>query len=243
MQENESNTMRVLRSPTLRWVFLLLTLGLSIVAILSAITGKFEPAGQISSIASALATILLVALTAQYAALTRELVKENQEAREQRKEERQREREREIRKLRRSLYQEIGKIGNIEDWSQEYEVGNSLLGFPAPQTVYKTNAGDIGLLTEEEIDYIVEYYSRLDMVQDLLRVQKQVDTVVGMDFLTEMTARMEGLVNRFLHKISFGYLGSIHSQKRKQIIQNQLKQLAKAQDSALSAIEDNLEEN
>lgn len=236
----EPPTMWILESGYFRWTFMLLTLGLSAVAIFAASTGLFESAGQIAGVASALATILLVSLTAQYASLTQELVEETRRSRKKELEERELERQREVSSLRNALYKEIEKVEYFEDLAENYEVHRSIDRFPAPSIIYETNGGKIGLLTEDEIDFIIEYYTRLNRVEELMELQAKLDTTIGMNPFTELYRRTEAMINIVLREISFGRFGNTGVDNRKERIGDELSKLAVSQKNALEKLEANM---
>lgn len=233
---------RSLNSEVFRYTIFLLTLSMAATAIIAAIFGVFRISGQLASLAAALATILLVSLTAQYAEQTQKLVEESKRDREQRKKERQQDREREVDSLRRALLEEIGKIEYFEDLIDDYHPGVSLFGIAAPSTIYESNAADIGLLTDREIDNVVEYYTRLERVSEAMEAQKQVDTTFGMGPIEELWARWERLPEVVLHRLSRGYLGSNVAETRTKDIQDRFRKLSEAQKRAIEALEENLED-
>lgn len=236
----ETWSKRVLQSWTLRWTLLLLTVGLSANAVLAAIGGGFQAAGQLSSIVAALATVLLVSLTSQYAEQTERLVQENQNDRQFRKDERELDRQRELDSLRRALYEEIGEVAYFEALAEKYEIGTSAVGVATSSTIYESNAAKIGLLTDEEIDYVVEYYTRLDRVTELMEFQREMDTTVGKGPVETWFRATESLQRAVLRKLTLGYFGSAPSRNRKEMVKDQIDGLSRAQDAALEAIEENL---
>jgi len=203
--------------------------------------GLFQTGSQLAALASAFATILLVSLTAQYAMLTQQLVEESEKSRIQRKKELENDREREVRMLRRSLHEEIGKIENLEEYAKEYQVGKSVAKLSAPTTIYQTNSGEIGLLSDDEINYIVEYYTQLEHVNEMLRLQRKMDTTFEMDVFTEHIERGKAFIDYVLRQISFGYFGKRKANDRESYIRHQIEKLADAQNAALSSIEENIE--
>lgn len=76
---------KLLHSRYLRGILLVVTLAISVNAIIAMASGIFEEAGQLAAVASAFATILLASLTAQYAQMTQRLAKEAESDREQKK--------------------------------------------------------------------------------------------------------------------------------------------------------------
>lgn len=237
----ESLNELILHSSLLRWILILLTLGLSMVAVDSAIDGLYDEAGQIAAMASVFATILLVSLTSQYAAQTRELVEESKQAREQEQQSREHDRQREVDTLRRGLLNEISSIENIDQFSDQYEVSHSIYEFGAPTTIYEQNADKIGLLTENEIEHVIEYYGRLNKIKKLIDVQRKVDTTVGMDYITEILKRCEALFDFVLWKVSFGRFGQRNSKIRERHIKEKIGELADVQREAIDSLEEELD--
>lgn len=56
------------------------------------------------------------------------------------------ENKREVHALRRALYEEIYKIQYFESLTENYSVGNSVLGIATPNKIYELNTSKIGLL-------------------------------------------------------------------------------------------------
>lgn len=233
--------MLFLQSWWLRWFLIISTLGFSLAAILLTLDGRSEPAGQIASAAAAFATILLVSLTASYAAQTRELVDENRQYRKQEKKEREKDRRRNLDSLRRGLYQEIRQVQYYEKLAEEYNISQSISGFVTPTTVYEMNAGDIGYLTDEEIDNIVEFYTRIEQVEELMEVQETLDTTVGMHPVKVWFRIIDVQGNMLLRKLTFGLVGSQGPKDREELIRKEIEKLHGAQQDALSALSENLE--
>lgn len=232
--------MRVLQSSSLRWLFLSLTLVISIVAIAASVTGQFTSAGQLASVASAFATILLVTLTAQYAKQTQQLVDESRKTREYQLKEQKFERDRELDSLRRALYAEINEVKNIDEFAESYDVSKSPIGLPVPSTIYETNAAKVGLLTDNEVECVVEYYSRVEAIQEYMELQERIDTSLDMDAMTEFFKRMNALFERALHTLSLGRVGSRGTQQRSEVISQRLQALSQSQEAALDSLEEQL---
>lgn len=234
---------KLLHSRYLRGILLVVTLAISVNAIIAMASGIFEEAGQLAAVASAFATILLASLTAQYAQMTQRLAKEAESDREQRKEFRREEQRREIRSLRRGLHEEIGKVGNYDKYVDRYETGMSIFPIPAPNTVYESNANNIGLLEDEEVDLIVEYYTRLDHIQSELETQRQLDTTYEMGLAREFYERYESVFDYVVRKLTRGRYGQRTSKNREERIQRLFDDLVTAQSAALEEIEINMNSN
>ncbi|WP_415381478.1 hypothetical protein [Halosimplex sp. TS25] len=175
--------------------------------------------------------------------MTQLLVQENKETRKQAQREREKDREREVMALRKSLREEIRKIEGIDELAESYGAGTSAFGLPVSTKVYETNAGKLGLLSDEEIDAIVEYYARVETIQDLMELQARADTSLYKDAVKEYFDSFDTLFNFVLRRVSFGYLGDNKMREREQLISEQLQELHEAQNSAVTAIENHLEES
>lgn len=232
---------KLLHSRWVRGLLLTITLGISVGAIVATLAGIFEQAGQLAAVASAFATILLVSLTAQYAQMTQRLAEEAESDRKQRREFRQEQQRREIMALRRGLHEEIGKVRTYEDYVEKYETGLSIFQIPAPNTVYEQNADRIGLLDDEEMDLIVEYYTRLDQIQTEIETQRQLDTPFEMGLARELYENYEALFDLVIRKLTNGRYGQRTSKNREERIRRLFDSLVTAQTAALDEIESNLE--
>ncbi|WP_424015499.1 hypothetical protein ACOZ35_05855 [Halorubrum xinjiangense] len=168
------------------------------------------------------------------------MVEETKADREMRKEEREKEYEREVQSLRRGLKEEIGKVRYYEDLAENYQVGVSVEGITAPSTIYESNADMIGLLSDEEVDLIVEYYTRLEQVENSLETQRELDTTAEMDFLTEYFENIGALLDRVIRLVTLGRFGNRASKQREKRIRESFEDLSRAQQDAIDAIEDNL---
>lgn len=233
-----------------RWIigFVVFTLVGALLAslfwgVIAFIMGDIERATSYASFTSGLSTVLLVLLTGWYALHTRSMVDETRRSREEDQRENERRRRCELDSLRRALYEEISKIEGLTEYADDYQVASSLGGFPAPTTIYRRNAGKIGLLTDEETDAIVEYYARVEIIQNYMELQRELDTTVGMDAVTEYFRRTQVLVDFFLRKLSLGRLGKKGASQRTEYIRDQIRELAGVQEEALEAIEKYLDES
>lgn len=167
----------IIASGIFRWSFLVLTFAFSVASVVAIRLGAYDIGGNSAAVASAFATILLVSLTAQYATQTQKLVEENRQSREQRRESRQKEQRKELMALRRSLYSEIEKIGDLGETAEEEHYRNQpITSTIFPTTIYEQNADKIGLLEEEERNAVIAYYTyiqHLDYIDDERRRAKQ----------------------------------------------------------------------
>ncbi|SDL08392.1 hypothetical protein [Natronorubrum texcoconense] len=152
---------------------IILIFGFSIPAILATLTGAFEEAYQISTVVSSIATVVLVYVTFRYVRHTDQLVEETQQARLEEQQRQQEQRKRELTALRRGLLHEI-QAGDDLEFFDENGVGNgNAVRRPAPTTIYEQNTDRIGLLTRQEIDAIVNYYTLLQKFEDELYLRNE----------------------------------------------------------------------
>lgn len=205
--------------------------------------GNLDRASSYTTFTSGLATVLLVGLTGWYAVQTRRMVTETRQSREQEQEEYERRRRREITSLRRALYEEIRAIRGLDEFADEYEPSKSVAGFQVPTAVYRANAQKLGLLSEEEADLVVEYYSRVEFVQERMRLQRELDTTVDMDAVTEIHERMQALLRSLIRTVTFGYYGERGAKKRAEQVRKLIRELDHVQEEATTALERNLDDS
>lgn len=217
-------TMKGLQSNTFRWTFFLLTVFTSVFALLSLRNGQFQLGSQIGSIASAFATILLVSLTAQYASQTQQLVDENEKMRIQTQNQRREEQRRKVDALRRALHEEIGKVSRIREWA-ENNSDQRLDSTPFPTDIYKHNTDKIGLLTPEEVDHIVAYYTFIDHIEYITETKEYSASNGDSGVLGKLGKGNGGNEDAFI-----------------ELLTDRIDDLADAQEKALESIEDQLEE-
>lgn len=172
--------------------------------------GNSAATSHYASLVTASATIVLVGVTLSYASISNQIANEHRKDRQQRKGHRENAAE----GLRRALRDEIMSDSNYDeavDWS--------LLEIITVESwkndrVYMQNATRMHLLTESEIEEIIDFYTK----------QKSVDIICGSyestDDLPENPEKR----------------GRLH-----QRIRNKLKQLDEAQEDAISEIEQHLD--
>jgi uncharacterized membrane protein len=239
--DDRSLPIKILLSSHLRWALFSLSAMLALVAVISLVRGFFDKGGQLAGVAAAFATLLLVSLTAQYAEQTQQLVEENRKTRIESIEQRRKRRTRELKALRRALKEEIQKV-QFDDLAEDYAISMSINPVFASSTVYEENAAKIGLLTDEEVDYIVEYYTRLDLVEGLMNVQRQLDTTADMGYFEELFRRSEAIVKYIVRIVSFGHLQKDWPNRREETIREEIQKLSESQDAAVEAIHEQLED-
>lgn len=131
--------------------------------------GDLDALGQISNFLSALVSIALVLVTMSYVYMTASLVDETREAREQNERLEEERREREKTALRRALLTEM------EEMHAFREMEPDILPIPPipdifPTTVYEANSDSVGLLTDEEAEAVIRFYTNLMWFKGELRV-------------------------------------------------------------------------
>lgn len=211
----------------------LLALSISIAYLISSVlTQELQRAGLWASIVSGLATVGLVVVTGFYVVYTRNLVGISEKARREELEHRNEQRERSLDSLRRALLQEIRAMENLHELSRNYEPGFSAFRQLVPSTVYEANAADIGRLTSNEIEAVVDYYTVASMVNDLLALQRDRDTKIGM-----------GIFEEVYRAISFNWFFDRNSRKaRTESTAERIGDLAEAQSDAIRELEHNLDQ-
>lgn len=216
----------------------------SIVQVASALMdGDANRASAYGGVLSGLGTIVLFLLTAWYTAETRRMASETEKTRKQEKKSRKRKQEEELNSLRRALLNEIGKIQYFDDLAESYGVGTSALSFVAPTVVYEENAEKIGQLTEKEVDAVVEFYTRVYQIEDLLKLQKEHDLPVGKDAITRYFLSFNLWMEEILRKVTFGKITPTSRDKRTESVKERLRKLDKVQATAIQELENSLEDN
>lgn len=122
--------------------------------------GETNQASDIASITSALATVLLAALTAVYVV---SLKTRNRMIKQHRKDEL----ERKLDSLRKGLLYEIRSLSESRIKNMEYDDTKYVENF-APTSIYERNAEQIGMLTDEEVEAVTEYYQLLSEFEEYL---------------------------------------------------------------------------
>lgn len=139
-----------------------------------------------ASIVAGLATVGLVIVTIGYVAYTRRLVEVTEQSRREERVHREKMAERDINSLRKSILKEIQAMEGLHQLARNYSPGVSVYQELIPSEVYEANSSDIGLLTDDELEAIIEYYTLASIVNDLLAVQRRHDTEYGRDFFENL---------------------------------------------------------
>jgi len=213
--------------------------GVAVATVIVLLIGSFSQAANLATVASALSTLLLVVITGQYAVLTRRLVDENQRESRQRRERWETERTTKRRSLRKALLGEIQTVQYLDQLAEEYHPGRSLSGFIAPTIVYEANADQLGHLTPEEADAVVEFYTRVYQLEDSLRVQRELDTPYKKDAVMRYYKTFQRYLDEILRKGTFGRITPNH-QERTERVRRMIKELDEARERAASELESEL---
>lgn len=196
----------------------------------SVISRQIGTAGSWAAIVSGLATVGLVVVTGLYVVYTRNLVGVMEETQREEREFRVEKQQRDLDSLRRALLQEILSIEDLHEISRSYAPGYSAYRELVPSTVYQANASEIGLLKQDEVEAVVDYYSLASMVNDLLALQRELDTPIGW-----------GIFEQVYRTISLNWLAERKDRKvRTETTAEKIGELAEAQAEAAGQLEDNL---
>lgn len=116
------------------------------------------------------ATLLLVGLTGLYARETRDM----RLAEDERTKDARRQRTYNIRK---AFKAEIGAIDNLDSYTDDYEPHQiARMRRVVPTALYKNSSEQLGMLTEDEVDHIIDYYGIAQMVEDFAYAHRMGDT-------------------------------------------------------------------
>lgn len=211
---------------------IIILLSFLILTIQKVIVGELDAAGVYAGISVGIATILLVMVAGWYAAETRRLVFQTEQARIEEKEFRQNKRVRDIHKIRVALLQEIRAVEGLHRLARDYEPAVSMYTQIIPSKVFESNAGELGALSQKEIEAIIDYYTLGEMVEDHLAMQRKMDTAINQSVFEVLwrAISFEGLIFRK------------ERQARTNMTAEKIKDLADAQQEAVDRIEENLEE-
>lgn len=242
--DNESIRKAIIRAAPTAIILIAFPIIYSLIKVTSAVlAGNLSKATAFGGVLSGLGTIGLFILTAWYAAETRRMASETEKSRKQERERRKQEEEKELNSLRRALLNEINKIRYFDELAENYGVGTSSLSFVAPTVVYEENAGKVGLLTEKEVDAIVEFYTRVYQIEDLLEFQKEHDSPVGKDAVSRYFLTTMIWMEETLRKVTFGIVSPDNRDKRTKAIKKRLRKLDVVQEKAIQELESALEKN
>lgn len=156
-------------------IALVFTLGLAVSNGISALlSGEIATASNYASFASGLATMVLVGITGWYTYVTRQLVHESRRTRIQEQKRAEQQQKEELKSLRKSFLHEIKtaeEINEVKDRGKPVTIFRNV----APVQVYANNADKIGMLTEQEIKHITEYYGNIHYLKDLFFAVREGD--------------------------------------------------------------------
>lgn len=186
-----------------------------------------------------LGIIGLILLTASYTFHTRRMANQQWETHKEEIEYRRAQREMEVNAPRRALKEEIAKIQYLDDLAEQYKPGHSTLVPLVPRTVYEANASHLGLLTEREVDLVVEFYTRVEDVEKYMKFQKEFDLSPPSNVLSYMEDLGEGIWNGILKIVTLG--SHTHGyEHRIETVREKLENLAETQKKAVSELEENI---
>ncbi|NUC72517.1 hypothetical protein HTZ84_09385 [Haloterrigena sp. SYSU A558-1] len=135
--------------------------------------GKVNSASDYASFASGLATVILVVITGFYAVQTKKQANSAERAREQRNYQQKMDRFRKKQSLRKAIKEEIDRTANIDgDGSEDLIAG---MRHPVPRNIYNENTDSIGLLSDEEVEAIVEYYNVASTIEEISHMHRNTD--------------------------------------------------------------------
>jgi hypothetical protein len=192
-------------------------------------------AESLASIVSGISSLLLIGLTGWYVVETRKMVGETRQARIDDQQARQREKQEKKENLRIALYEEIGKIQYIDDLQENYSIGYSAIDFLVPRTVYEANSDELGRLSAEEVSLVVEFYTRAEEVESMIKTQRERDYPHDKDAVTEYFRIISLILDKVSKALSLG-LHTPESQRREEHIRNRITRLAEAQEAALKEL-------
>lgn len=132
-----------------------------------AIIQRPQISASLAGLTTATATILLVSITAKYVSQTEALVEETKRQREEEQERRDEREEKRTERLRQAFLAELEGLFYLEEWTAIRE-GSPPRITVSTRTVYDSNASDIGRLTDREIQFIVEFYTRSEYVEEAI---------------------------------------------------------------------------
>jgi hypothetical protein len=221
-------------------VLLIAILLFSILGTLAMLNGKTESAATYAQFVGGFGTIGLILLTGWYSYHTRRMVDQQWQMHKEEVEDRRERRQNEVNALRRALKEEIGKIGYLDKLAVDYNRSHSRLGTIVPKDVYNSNGHKLGLLSEGEVDVVVEYYTRAREVENLMEIQREEHTTAGTDRLMEIFYISENLLDKALKIVTLGYY-TPNWEKTEESIQEEFEKLSKAQKQAISELEEKLE--
>jgi len=155
--------------------------------------GNTNVASAYSSFASGIATVILVLLTGFYAYQTKIQAKAAKEARNDRERMRREKRQAKQDTIRKSILHEIESTVDITGVSEDTVEMVVEMDDIVPKRIYENNTENLGLLSEEEINKIVEYYNTAALIEDVSSAQKaeSVDVTTQIAPLLELLSRKQ----------------------------------------------------
>lgn len=187
-------------------------------------------------------TIGLVLLTGWYAYQTRRMADQQWRTHINEIEHERERRQKDVNALRQALREEIETIRYLDQLSSDYSPGYSRIETIVPKEVYRANGSSLGLLTEREIELVVEYYTRAIEVENLMLVQKEEDTTSNVNRIMEIFYISDLIVDKLLKITTFGR-HTPSREKRADEIRRRLEHLAETQEEAIAELEKHLQNN
>jgi hypothetical protein len=222
--------------------FLIILIGFLILGILAIEAGDMRIAGTYAEFIGGTGMAALILLTGWYAYQTKRMANQQWMTHREEIEDRRLQRKMEVEALRRALYEEIGKIDYLDDLAMEdYTPNHSTLLPIVPRTVYEENASKIGLLTEKEVDLVVEFYTRASDVEKYMKVQKREDASPASNMLKEIERLGRLPTNLMLKILTLGKY-TADREIRTENIREKIAELSDTQSRAKEELKKNLPE-
>jgi hypothetical protein len=122
---------------------------------------------------------------------------------------------------------------NLDELANDYTPEYSLYRELVPADVYQSNTRDIGSLTPDEIEAVVEYYTNAKIVNTYLRLQRDRDTSYGRSLFEEVIRGIS------LHWLFFRK----ERKQRTEATAERIEELAEAQQEAIEQLRANLDDD
>lgn len=139
--------------------------------------------------------------------------------------------------LRTALIHEIGAIENYSEWETVF----SLFDFDIPKVIYQSNAERIGRLSEQEIELVVDYYTKLEILLSLIEFQRKANLGQEPNWIRTIEKFVEGAIESVKYLLSRGKYGFKPPQARSEHIREEFENLSQLQDEAIGVLESNLD--
>jgi len=188
------------------------------------------------------ATVLLVLVNLVVLSQNQNLITESRKSR-QAEEDRYREQQAtELQTLRQSLLAEIQAAENLDKYAESYSVNSSVVSDLFPRTVYEENAGNLGRLSTEERDVVIQYYSKAKLIEASIEAQRRQDYPGDKDAVTDYFDTIRLTLEHLFYRLTLGWAKPAH-EKRADQIRAHLESLNEIQNEAVEALETRLGQN